>query len=283
MIRNKDNKGFSLLEILIALSILIILVGLITPQVLRYVEQGRQAYDKNTVDTAMEAAKLAYVEDTIHGIHPASGDSTTFYYNAETGKAEKEAPAKGYGRSANKLDGTNGNIDDGTTAHNAPKANYLTLTVSNDGATIAADWGKPGTPAAEHKVTSSNPSPEVVAAIDKYAVAYTNVKTETQAYIEAHKSEPRKGLAQDNGHRDGMNYRIYVMDEKGNIIPQGKQDDTARQTAWDTSYHMPEAGSAIIDGQSISWNKNDVVQIAYREKGTLEVSVAKDKGKLWMN
>jgi prepilin-type N-terminal cleavage/methylation domain-containing protein len=55
----KNNKGFSLIELIIAIAILVILTGLLAPQFMRYIEKSREAKDMQTLDTVYEAAQAA--------------------------------------------------------------------------------------------------------------------------------------------------------------------------------------------------------------------------------
>ena len=41
MNKKKNNKGFSLIELIIAIAILIILTGLLAPQFMKYIESDR--------------------------------------------------------------------------------------------------------------------------------------------------------------------------------------------------------------------------------------------------
>ncbi len=62
--KKENNSGFSLIELIIAIAILVILTGLLAPNVLRYVEQSREAKDVQTLDTIYEAAQVAVATDT---------------------------------------------------------------------------------------------------------------------------------------------------------------------------------------------------------------------------
>lgn len=51
MNKKKNNKGFSLIELIIAIAILIILTGLLAPQFMKYIEKSREAKDVQAMDT----------------------------------------------------------------------------------------------------------------------------------------------------------------------------------------------------------------------------------------
>lgn len=55
----QNNKGFSLVELIIVMAILAILVGAIAPQVISYVESSRRSKDLELVDTVFTAVQTA--------------------------------------------------------------------------------------------------------------------------------------------------------------------------------------------------------------------------------
>ncbi|MBR4719166.1 MAG: prepilin-type N-terminal cleavage/methylation domain-containing protein [Lachnospiraceae bacterium] len=59
----KSNKGITLLELIIAIAILAILVGFITPQYMKYVHRSRQATDVENAQKIGEAFERAFVYD----------------------------------------------------------------------------------------------------------------------------------------------------------------------------------------------------------------------------
>lgn len=60
--RKLDNKGFSLVELIIVIAIMAVLVGVLAPQYLKYVEKSRVATDKDNV-VAMVGALQVYGAD----------------------------------------------------------------------------------------------------------------------------------------------------------------------------------------------------------------------------
>ena len=57
--KKKDNKGFTLVELVIVIAILAILVGVLAPQYVKYVEKSRKAADASNVENVVTAIKVA--------------------------------------------------------------------------------------------------------------------------------------------------------------------------------------------------------------------------------
>ncbi len=56
--KKKDNKGFTLVELVIVVAILAILVGLLAPQYTKYVEKSRKAADASNMDEMVNVVKV---------------------------------------------------------------------------------------------------------------------------------------------------------------------------------------------------------------------------------
>lgn len=63
MNKKKNNIGFSLIELIIAIAILIILTGLLAPQFMKYIEKSREAKDMQTLDTVYTAVQGAFADE----------------------------------------------------------------------------------------------------------------------------------------------------------------------------------------------------------------------------
>lgn len=62
-----NNKGFSLIEMMIAVAVMAILTGMLVPQYMRYIEKSREARDRQVLDTVYEAIQMAMTDETAYG------------------------------------------------------------------------------------------------------------------------------------------------------------------------------------------------------------------------
>lgn len=70
----KDNKGFSLVELIIVIAIMAVLVGLLAPQYLKYVENSKVSTDISNAQEIATAINVAFADDNPSyksGLHPA--------------------------------------------------------------------------------------------------------------------------------------------------------------------------------------------------------------------
>lgn len=75
--KKTNNKGFSLVELIIVIAIMAILVGVLAPQYLKYVEKSRVSADKDTLDSFYTACTTAAADPEIIGV-PTNSGYTTF-------------------------------------------------------------------------------------------------------------------------------------------------------------------------------------------------------------
>ena len=77
----KNNKGFSLVELIIVIAIMAILVGVMAPQLIKYIEKTNVSSDVQLCDTVREAVQTAMMDPSVinasnNGV-PAAGSLLT--------------------------------------------------------------------------------------------------------------------------------------------------------------------------------------------------------------
>lgn len=85
--KQKNNKGFSLVELIVVIAIMAVLVAVIAPQLIKYVEKGRESTDISSADNVGSALQTYYADRTI----PDAGVSVTLGDAALTETAVKDA------------------------------------------------------------------------------------------------------------------------------------------------------------------------------------------------
>lgn len=102
--KKQNNKGFSLVELIIVIAIMAVLVAVLAPAFMRYVEESRQKADITAVDEVIQAVKAAYTNDefTITGgkvtvtldktavpaVSPTNADLSTAMENSDVHEAK---------------------------------------------------------------------------------------------------------------------------------------------------------------------------------------------------
>lgn len=71
----KNNKGFSLVELIVVIAIMAVLMVILAPAMLRYVEKTRVQKDESAISEVANAAELALGEETIYSSIPAGTTS----------------------------------------------------------------------------------------------------------------------------------------------------------------------------------------------------------------
>lgn len=89
----KNNKGFTLVELIIVIAIIAILIVVLAPNYVRYVDRSRWSSDQNACETLLQQVKTAIVEAQNDGSDSLDGSTITVAKTADvdvTGKAKTD-------------------------------------------------------------------------------------------------------------------------------------------------------------------------------------------------
>ena len=94
----RNNKGFSLIELIIVIAIMAVLVGTLAPQYIRYVEKSKLAADANTADEIVTAFEVVAAtpgnglttDDQLIAEYDATNKKIVFKYSADNGTTKTE-------------------------------------------------------------------------------------------------------------------------------------------------------------------------------------------------
>lgn len=137
----KNNKGFTLVELIIVIAIIAILVAVLAPNYVRYVDRSRWSSDRNDCESLLGEVRNAIVEaqnenDTVDASKGtitvnASGTTTDNKVDANILKALSDADANWY---KGKVKHKNAQSMPGDSSGKAAKYDTFEITISDGGA-----------------------------------------------------------------------------------------------------------------------------------------------------
>ena len=88
--KKMNNKGFSLVELIIVIAIMAVLMGVLAPQFLKYVENSRKQKDESAIAEVENAIKIACSIDEVYTSLDAAKTTVTLKDGAKVTGGTKE-------------------------------------------------------------------------------------------------------------------------------------------------------------------------------------------------
>ncbi len=130
----KNNKGFSLVELIIVIAIMAILVGVMAPQLIKYIEKTNVSSDTQLADTCKTAITTAMMDPAIVTIsgyaQPTSGTVAGGFSAGTASSAFNDAVAESLGCSLGDVNGKLKSKDASGISYDVISSNSVKITVT---------------------------------------------------------------------------------------------------------------------------------------------------------
>lgn len=144
LMKKKNNKGFSLVELIVVVLILGILAVALAPQVMKWVGTARTNSDKNQAKTYQSTIQGALADWQQYNSIPSDKDAVYKIEDNKLTASQDWAGTNGTGAAYNLSDA----IDEytGKDYKKPQEASYFTVTIEKTSGKVTVSVGDPGTP-----------------------------------------------------------------------------------------------------------------------------------------
>lgn len=135
--RKNNNKGFSLVELIIVIAIMAVLVAILAPAFMRYVEESRQKADISATDSIIQSVKAAYTNSEFS----VSGTETV---TIKISKSDKLKATHSNGAEQTNLDNALKASDVDSASFKSAKWGTVTLTFKESNGVLGVEISESG-------------------------------------------------------------------------------------------------------------------------------------------